>query len=875
MTMTGWLDPLRISSGVESFSSLVIASSAKAGLVLAAGALAALVLRRGSAASRHLAWSVAAVAALGLPLLSAALPGWRTALAIPWPLRTETASRPVVPPRSQPTDVTLSESLTSRGNEVASLAPTPPWQTDRPFRRTFTVQRHDSPTRPIPQDSEVPLITRGFSMVWKPSWALCAWVVGVFLSSVPVLLGMLSLRRVARAAVPVTDPATLRLVDRLVTRVGVRRPVRLVLSASREIPMTWGILHPAILLPADAGRWPEDRLTTALLHELAHIRRWDFLTQLAARAACALYWFNPLAWLALTRMHREQEQAADDVALGCGLDRYAYAGHLLAIVTRRPLNGPRAAIAPAMASSEKLERRLRVILDAGRSRREPGRRAVGLVAASALAFILPLAALNPWGESLASAAMTGITPAVQPPGGATPVPKIDEVAVESEVLAKVREVYIKPPDESALRKGAIRGMLDALQDPHSEYIDAQHMADLTRNTQGKITGIGAQLQSRDGQVIVVTPLFDSPALKAGIRAGDVIDEVDGKPTRGLELAEVVKRIIGKEGEAVRLKVSHADGRAEELAVTRGVVKVPSISGFRLAVDHWEFLLDPDHAIGYIHINQFGAETPGELKKAIEGLTGRGMKALILDLRGCPGGLLSAAIDVARMFLAKGTIVTVRGRGQAVQSFTAEAQPALAADVPFVVLIDGATASAAEILAGSLKDNDRAILLGSRTFGKGSIQTIVRLKDDGGAIKLTTAYYQLPRGEDIDKRDGKSDWGVDPTDGYYVPVDSRTLDALIRNRLERDRVGVAAGAAKVTPESIERDAADPSLAAALKTLIARTTGGEFVRSGLPVAEQTARLKRLDEARKRRQSLLEDLKKVEKDLKELGQGTAERP
>src|SRR5262249_11792759 len=142
---------------------------------------------------------------------------------------------------------------------------------------------------------------------------------------------------------------------------------------------------------------------------------------------------------------------------------------------------------------------------------------------------------------------------------------------------------------------------------------------------------------------------------------------------------------------------------------------------------------------------------------------RGMKGLILDLRGCPGGLLSAAVEAVQLFLSKGTIVTIRGRGEAAQSFTA-GRPALAADIPLVVLVDGTTASAAEIVAGALKDNDRAILIGSRTVGKGSIQTIVKL-NDGGALKLTTAYYQLPRGADIDQREGRADWGVDPTDGY--------------------------------------------------------------------------------------------------------------
>ncbi len=716
---------------------------------------------------------------------------------------------------------------------------------------------------------------RDLSWAWKRIGILGAWAAGVVLSGIPVLLGLSSLRRVARDATPVTDPTTLELVRRLAARVDVRRPVRLVLSGSRAIPMTWGVFRPVILLPADAVDWTEERLTTALLHELAHVRRCDYLTQLAARVACTIYWFNPLAWLALARVRREQEQAADDVALGCGLDRFSYAEHLLAIVAMRTTSGPRTAVAPAIASSAKLERRLRVILDGDRNRREPDRRTIGMVAGVAAGLLLPLAALNPWGEARAKgeAGVTAIVPPVRPTDEAASKLQADEVAVESEVLAKVRAAYIQPPDEAALRQGAIRGMLDALHDPHSGYIDAGQMADLTRDLQGRVTGIGAQLQLKDGLVTVVTPLLDSPALKAGIRAGDVIDEIDGKPTRGLELAEVLKRILGKEGEAVRLKVRHADGVAAELAITRGVVKVRSVRGFRVVGDHWDFLLDPDHAIGYAQVSRFTADTAAELTSAIEGLKGRGMKGMVLDLRDSPGGLLNAAVNVARLFLAKGTIVTIRGRGEAVRSIAADGKPALPADVPLVVLVNGTTASSSELLAGALKDNERAIVVGSRTIGKGSVQTLVKLKDDAGAIKLTTAYYHLPRGEDIDKREGKADWGVDPTDGYYVPVDGPVRDALIRRRLERDRVGAAVSTGKLTPESIGREESDPLLAAALKTLIARTTGGEFAKVGLPIAEQSALLKRVDETRRRRLSLLEDLKEVNKELGELGQGTGE--
>jgi bla regulator protein blaR1 len=187
------------------------------------------------------------------------------------------------------------------------------------------------------------MIGRELSMVvGKTSLVLGAWAVGVFLSGVPVLLGLLSLRKVARESTPVTDEATLRLAEGLAARVGLKRPVRLIRSPRREIPMTWGVLRPVVLLPADASDWSGERLSTALLHELAHVKRWDCLTQLIARLGCAVYWFNPLSWLALARVRAEQEQACDDLALICGFDRVSYAHHLLAIVTGRVASGPRA-----------------------------------------------------------------------------------------------------------------------------------------------------------------------------------------------------------------------------------------------------------------------------------------------------------------------------------------------------------------------------------------------------------------------------------------------------------------------------------------------------------------------------------------------------
>ncbi len=463
--MTDWLDPSRIPRDVEWLGTLVVASSVKSAVVLAAGAVAALAMRRGSAASRHLAWSVAVVGALGIPVLSATLPGWRISPAMPWPVPPEAATRPIPLPPSRPTAPAAAGSSSLRGDEVASIAPAASWQPGGPVGPLPSAgHRTDSfatRTRPSPHISEVLLSDHDLSSAWKNTWMLIPWAAGVFLSGVPVLLGLLSLRRLSRGATPVRDPAMLELMRRLAAQVGTRRPVRLVLSASREIPMTWGVFRPVILLPADAEGWPEERLTTALLHELAHVRRRDFSTQLAAQGACAIHWFNPLAWLALASIRREQEQAADDTALACGLDRYAYAGQLLAIVTGRVPGGSRTAMATSMASSAKLERRLVAILDAGRSRREPGRRAVGLVAAVAAGLILPLAAFNPWSEAQARVkpAIIAIEPQAQPPDGAAPAPrpKADGVAIESEVLAKVREAYVKPPDESALRRARSAG----------------------------------------------------------------------------------------------------------------------------------------------------------------------------------------------------------------------------------------------------------------------------------------------------------------------------------------------------------------------------------------------------------------------------------
>jgi carboxyl-terminal processing protease len=839
---------------------LLVSSSVKATVVLGVGALAALCLRRGSAASRHLAWFLAAAGSMALPALTLLLPRLQVSLGVPPQVsHAAQALAPAGPkggsvavPRPREADVSV---LAQAPIGRRDLSQQPVYLDPASVLRPETVARLETP----------PSTDRSLGVERDLSWVLLAWAAGLAVSAIPLALGALSLRRLARASRPVNDETTRRLLDRLADRVGVKRPVRLVRSPLRVIPMTWGVVRHTILLPEDSAHWSEQRLTVALLHELAHIRRCDCVTQLVAQTACLVYWFNPLSWLALGRVRGEQEQACDELALGCGLDQVAYADHLLAILAQRRPDGRRSAVAPAMAACSRLERRLQGILDNGRSRRAPGRPAVVIASVIVLAVLSPLAALSP-----RASARPFLLP--KPDAGTmdreADEQKAEEDAVAVEVLAKVREAAVKTPDESALRRGAIKGILDALNDPYSAYYDAQKLADLDRSMQNRLTGIGVQLKQKGGEVLVITPLPDSPALKAGIRPQDVVQEVDGKPTLGRKLDEVVGQILGPEGQAVRLKIRHTDGRTDFLSVTRGGVTVPSVVGFRIDGDgRWNFLLDPDHAIGYVQVRQFTANTPGELKTAIGLPKDRPLKGLILDLRGCPGGLMSAAVEASQLFLSRGTIVTVLGRFGEAKSYRVDG-PAPMADVPLVVLVDATTSSAAEIVVGALKDHDRAVVVGTRTLGKGSIQSLLKLKGGLGAIRLTSAYYELPGGANIDKREGKPKWGVDPSDGYYVPVDSRTLRTLIQKRLERARVGVTEPAAeRITPDWLENNQADPQLAAALKTLIARTTRGAFEKVGLPLSELEARIKRIEDGRKRRQSLLDDLKKLEEELEEL--------
>jgi carboxyl-terminal processing protease len=334
-----------------------------------------------------------------------------------------------------------------------------------------------------------------------------------------------------------------------------------------------------------------------------------------------------------------------------------------------------------------------------------------------------------------------------------------------EVVNRIRREYVEPVPESAFDAAAVKGIVANL-DPHSAFLDAAEYDEMRAATTGSYTGVGIEVSAADGRVVVVTPIEGSPAALAGVRAGDVVLAVNGEPVTAERLDETIGRMRGMPGTPVRLAVGRK-GEPEPLLFTlqRSEVHVHSVRAEPLPGN-----------FGYVRITQFSDSTPDDLAQALSGLAhpGRGaaargpsapfrpLRGLVLDLRGNPGGVLESAVSVADAFLDQGVIVRAEGRSPAAR-FEFSATPGDALDgQPLVVLVDGGSASGSEIVAGALRDHGRATLLGERTFGKGSVQTVIPLRD-GQALKLTTSRYYTPSGVSIHERGLEPDITIGPTE----------------------------------------------------------------------------------------------------------------
>lgn len=312
----------------------------------------------------------------------------------------------------------------------------------------------------------------------------------------------------------------------------------------------------------------------------------------------------------------------------------------------------------------------------------------------------------------------------------------------AQVMERVKQDYVDPVSDDQLVKNALKGMLVGL-DPHSEFLDESEFDELRITTSGEYSGVGIEINVRDDAVEVIAPIDDTPAARAGIKAGDIIVAVDDVPVDISDLSSTIDRMRGKTGSEVKLTITREGVEAPmTFVLKRSNVQVRSVKSQ---------MLEP--GLGYVRIAQFSDTTAADFDAALASLRkqNRGtLKGLVLDLRNNPGGVLEAAVSVADEFLSQGIIVTANGRA-ADARFEMDAKPGDALDgSPIVVLVDGGSASASEIVAGALKDHHRATLLGQKTYGKGSVQTIIPI-DEGYALKLTTSRYYTPSGESIHMR----------------------------------------------------------------------------------------------------------------------------
>lgn len=316
---------------------------------------------------------------------------------------------------------------------------------------------------------------------------------------------------------------------------------------------------------------------------------------------------------------------------------------------------------------------------------------------------------------------------------------LDELRTFSEIFGRIKNSYVEPVEDKELLQNAIEGMLSGL-DPHSTYLDLDDFKELREGTSGEFGGLGIEVTMEDGFVKVVAPIDDTPAARGGVQAGDLIIRLDDTPVKGLSLGDAVDIMRGKPDTKLLLTIIREGAdKPLKIELTRAIIKVESVK---------QKMLEPGY--GYVRISTFQSRTGESLKEAISALKTENdgsLEGLVLDLRNNPGGLLDAAVDVSDAFITKGKIVYTEGRiKDAAQEFNAKPNDILKG-APLVVLVNGGSASASEIVAGALQDHHRAVILGSKTFGKGSVQTVMPLTDNT-AVKMTTARYFTPSGRSI-------------------------------------------------------------------------------------------------------------------------------
>lgn len=441
--------------------------------------------------------------------------------------------------------------------------------------------------------------------------------------------------------------------------------------------------------------------------------------------------------------------------------------------------------------------------------------------------------------------------------------------------------YVSEPDEEQMQQAMIKAMVESLDDPFCEYVRPEDQANFRKNLSGNYVGIGARINGTTEYLSIITPMENSPALEAGILAGDLILEIDGESTKGKPVNDCIDRLLGEPGTTVNVLVRHQDGSEEELAIVRAPIETRSTFGLIRRDGDWTFVLDPERNIAYVGLDQFTTRTSDELEGILNRLKEQDdLDGLILDVRSNPGGALTAALETADLFLQEGRLLSISSarpeRKERARVFNATANGTFT-DIPIMVLVDDRSASASEIVAGSLKDNDRAVVLGERTYGKGSVQEVRELDQGGGILKFTTAYYYLPSGRSLHRIPGDPDaeWGVDPNDGCIVDESIEDFNRRYERRLPWTVITNDEPDDPRThdPVWIREQIQDTALARALEIMGDRLADGDW--PTLPVQDasgEVARRAELELALDTRERILERLTGLEEEIAELEQRTS---
>jgi carboxyl-terminal processing protease len=358
----------------------------------------------------------------------------------------------------------------------------------------------------------------------------------------------------------------------------------------------------------------------------------------------------------------------------------------------------------------------------------------------------------------------------------------EELRTFTQALELIRKNYVENPDAKEVIEGGIRGMVSSL-DPHSSYMTEHQFKDMNTEIKGEFTGVGIQIGVKNQQLTVIAPIEDTPGYRAGLAAGDKIMKINEEWTKDLSIEQAVDKMRGPKGTDVRLLI-YREGwdKPKEFKITRDVIKVQSVK--------WRML---DDGIGYVKLIQFQGQSAEELEKALKALEAKGMIKLVLDLRNDPGGLLDASVDVSGKFLPKDSLVVyLQGRQKADRKDFNTSNDAAPRKFPMIVLVNTGSASASEIVAGALQDSKRALIVGTQTFGKGSVQTVFPL-DNGGGIRLTTAKYYTPSGRSIQNVGITPDIevklppikDVKEGDSAHVVVREKDLDRHLKNETVKE------------------------------------------------------------------------------------------